>query len=182
MEEGAGLHISMGGVLPPFWLALFDATHFFTSVETTEWALLSSDRIEAVTRLRRREEHLLTVFGEQAAGVLRALAAKLAQLESDMLILETSDMGIQFCHTPAQWQKELQLMLSAFESPPEVPSTWQQRLFGAAVMTHNAGWHAFFKRFDGIKKLAASRKMSPQQLAGGTIEENMPWERLDTQR
>ncbi len=170
------LQLSMGGIIPPFWLALFDIGSFSTPSETAGWPLLSSDRVEAVTRLRCRNEHLLAVFGGQASGVLDALAAKLTMLESKLLILDSSDMGMQFSDSPEQWRGQLQVMLSAFKSTPLVPTPWPRRLLGAAAVMCNEGWRAYFTRFDRMQQLASSHRFSPQDLAGGAEDGDMPWE------
>lgn len=170
------LLISMGGMLPPCWLALFEAGDI--STKKGNWPLLVADRKMAIARLRRREAHLLSVFGCQTSAVVATFSAKLATLESSTLILDSTEMDMQLSQSAEQWREDLQAMLSAFQSEAQVPVKWSKRLFGGAATSYNAGWRVYFRHFDGMQRDVRAGHLSPQQLAGGSDDQDMPWECL----
>lgn len=112
------------------------------------WPLLVADREMAMARLRRREAHLLSVFGCQTSPVVATFSAKLATFESSTLILDSTEMDMQLSQSAEQWREDLQAMLSAFQSEAQVPVKWSTRLFGGAATSYNAGWRAYFRHHD----------------------------------
>ena len=178
--ETAELELLMGGMLPPFWLALFDAETCVVTPGTDDgFPLLVSDRMAALSRLQSREEHLLTVFGGQAAVILKEFSGKLATLQSPMLILESSQMGMLCDCSADQWREELRVMMSAFDSAPQERASLPQRLLGGPATSYNAGWRAYFRHFDSLKTKAKTGQMSECDLAGGSDDSDMPWELIE---
>lgn len=178
--ETAEMELLMGGMLPPFWLALFDVATCVVAPRTVDgFPLLVSDRMAALSRLQGREEHLLTVFGGQAAVSLKQFSGKLATLQSPVLILESSQLGLLYDCSADQWGEELRIMMSAFDSAPHEKASLPQRLLGGPTTRYNAGWRAYFKRFDGLKTTVKTGQISECDLAGGSDDSNMPWELVD---
>jgi len=50
------------------------------------------------------------------------------------------------------------------------------KLLGAPSPVLNEGWRLYFSRFDRVKKDIKAATISPEALAGGSDEEDMPWQ------
>ena len=171
------LDLSMGSVLPIFWLALFDPTDIVpTSLPSwEEWPLLICESGKGKERLKCRSEALFSVLHDKARPIYEQFSKVIDSVTAPYIVLDTLDMGMQFRDSPEKWKKHLIQMLGAFDVVEKEP-TFIARLFGMGASNRDRGWNAYFEGYSGLRAMLKQGRFTPEELAGGSDEEDMPWQ------
>lgn len=173
-----GLYISQVYGVPIFWLALYEEEEIAMDDLSGEesccspYPYLVTTAEKAISRLEKRRGNIFSALPASSKDVYEHFLSTLKTVDQKYLHMDSSAVGSMVA-TPDEWEKELKIMISGFNSPGKIEEAngMLTKLFGKKT-AFNPGWSQMLMR-NGID-LSRESEISIYSLAGGRYGE-MPW-------